>query len=145
MESYYPPLGYSYRVEFSISSNRYDVSFQSVSGLSVEYDFESYKEGGENRFEHKLPVRTKYSDLVLRRGMLTDSDVINWFKAAFQNREFQPADVTISLLNEKLEILRTWVIVQAIPKKWQISDFSSTDSAIVVETIELTYRYFTVQ
>lgn len=145
MESYYPPLGFSYRVEFSISSNRYDVSFQSVSGLSVEYDFESYKEGGENRFEHKLPVRTKYSDLVLRRGMLTDSDVINWFKAAFQNREFQPADVTISLLNEKLEILRTWVIVQAIPKKWQISDFSSTDSAIVVETIELTYRYFTVQ
>jgi phage tail-like protein len=145
MESYYPPLGFSYRVEFSISSNRYDVSFQSVSGLSVEYDFESYKEGGENRFEHKLPVRTKYSDLVLRRGMLTDSDVINWFKAAFQNREFQPADVTISLLNEKLEILRTWVIVQAIPKKWQISDFSSTDSAIVVETIELAYRYFTVQ
>jgi len=144
MESYYPPLGFSYLVEFGISSNRYDVSFLSVSGLSVEYDFESYKEGGENRFEHKLPVRTRYADLVLRRGMLTSSDVINWFKAALQNREFQPADITISLLNEKAEILRSWMIVQAIPKKWQISDFNSTDNAIVVETIELAYRYFTV-
>lgn len=144
MESYYPPLGFSYLVEFGISSSRYDVSFQSVSGLTVEYDFESYKEGGENRFEHKLPVRTRYSDLVLRRGMLSDSDVINWLKAALQNREFQPADIVISLLNEKAETIRSWNVTQAIPKKWQISDLNSTENAIVVETIELTYRYFTV-
>ena len=48
-----------------------------MSGLSVEYDVEEFKEGGENRFTHKLPVRTKYADLVLKRGMLTGSAAVN--------------------------------------------------------------------
>jgi hypothetical protein len=75
MADYYPPWGFYFKVEFDISKNKNDVRFQAVSGLSVEYDYESFKEGGENRFEHKLPVRTKYADLVLKRGMLTESSV----------------------------------------------------------------------
>ena len=71
MGAYYPPWGFYYKVEFGISEDRNDARFQTVSGLSVEYDYESFKEGGENRFKHKLPVRTKYADLVLKRGMLT--------------------------------------------------------------------------
>ena len=65
MTVYYPPWGFYYKVEFELSSEPNDARFQSVSGLSVEYDTEEYKEGGENRFTHKLPVRTKFSDLVL--------------------------------------------------------------------------------
>lgn len=145
MVDYYPPWGFYFKVEFDISKDKNDVRFQSVSGLSVEYDYESYKEGGENRFEHKLPVRTKYNDLVLKRGMLVDSDVIKWLLDAFQNRTFKPATVTVTLMNEKSEPLRTWNVVHAIPKKWLVSDFSSTDNSIVVETMELTYQYFTVQ
>ena len=142
---YYPPLGFHYRVEFGISKKKNDVRFQTVSGLSVEYDYESYKEGGENRFEHKLPVRTKYADLVLKRGMLTDSDVIGWMLNAFRNREFKPADVVVILLNEKGEQLKSWRIAQAIPKKWSISDLNANESAVVIETLELTYRYFTIE
>ena len=40
MTDYYPPWGFYYKVEFSISRERNDVRFQSVSGLSVEYDTE---------------------------------------------------------------------------------------------------------
>ena len=65
MTVYYPPWGFYYKVEFEGSSEPNEARFQSVSGLSVEYDIEEYKEGGENRFTHKLPVRTKYADLVL--------------------------------------------------------------------------------
>src|SRR5215204_3121858 len=99
MVGYYPPWGFYYRVEFLIPALRSlpadDARFQTVSGLSVEYEYENFKEGGENRFEHKLPVRTKYADLVLKRGMLTDSGVIKWFLAAFRDREFSPADINI--------------------------------------------------
>ncbi len=145
MIDYYPPLGFYYKVEFGISSDKNDVRFQSVSGLSVEYDYESFKEGGENRFEHKLPVRTKYADLVLKRGMLTDSKVLNWFLDAFRDRKFEPADVNVILMNEKSEPLRTWKIAHAIPKKWLVSDLNANESAVVIETLELTYRYFTIQ
>lgn len=146
MIDYYPPWGFYFRVVFNdISQDTNDVRFQSVSGLSVEYDYESYKEGGENRFEHKLPVRTRYTDLVLKRGMLTDSDVIRWVLDAFRNRVFKPATVTVTLMNEKSEPLRTWNVASAIPKKWLVSDFNATENSIVIETMELTYQYFTVQ
>lgn len=145
MTDYYPPWGFYYKVEFSVSKDKNDVRFQSVSGLSVEYDYENFKEGGENRFEHKLPVRTKYADMVLKRGMLTDSKVIAWFLDAFRDRKFEPADINVILMNEKSAPLRTWKVAHAIPKKWLISDLNANENALVVETMELSYRYFTIQ
>ena len=107
MVDYYPPWGFYYKVEFDISKDKNDVRFQTVSGLSVEYDYENFKEGGENRFEHKLPVRTKYADLVLKRGMLVDSAVIKWFLDAFRDRQFKPAEINVILMNEKGQSLRS--------------------------------------
>jgi len=145
MSAYYPPWGFYYRVDFSISKNRDDARFQTASGLSVEYDYETFKEGGENRFEHKLPVRTKYADLVLKRGLLTGSQVIKWFTDAFRDRQFTPSDVAVILMNEKGDPLRTWNVVHAIPKKWLVSDLNASENSLVIETLELTYRYFTFQ
>jgi phage tail-like protein len=145
MNDYYPPWGFYYKVEFAFSKNKNDVKFQTVSGLSVEYDMEEFKEGGENRFTHKLPVRSQYADMVLKRGMLTDSEVIKWCLNAFRDREFEPTDINVILMNEKGESLRTWKVTHAIPKKWAVSDFSANDNAVVIETLELSYRYFTIQ
>ena len=144
---YYPPLGFYYSVDIAVpgKKNKGDARFQSVSGLSVEYEYETFKEGGENRFEHKLPVRTKYADLVLKRGMVTDSPVVEWMLSAFRDREFVPADLNVILLNEKGEPLRTWKVAKAIPKKWSVSDLDAHASAIVVETMECTYQYFSVE
>lgn len=141
---YYPPLGFYYSVVFSISPNRNDVRFQSVSGLSVELEMETYKEGGENRFEHKLPGRTKYTNLTLKRGMLVDSEIIKWCMEAIQNHDFKPSDISIILMNEKGEPLKVWNVTHAIPTKWLISDLNATENAIVVETLELSYRYFKI-
>jgi phage tail-like protein len=148
MVEYYPPWSFYYRVEFMLGGGPVptaDARFQTVSGLSVEYDYESFKEGGENRFEHKLPVRTKYADMVLKRGMVMGSAVLDWFTAAFRDRQFSPADVNVTLMNEKGDPLRVWNVAHAIPKKWLVSDFNANESAIVVETMELTYRYFSLQ
>jgi phage tail-like protein len=144
VSAYYPPWGFYYKVELAFSREPDDARFQSVSGLNVEYDTEEYKEGGENRFTHKLPVRTKYSDLVLKRGMLTGSAITSWMLDAFRERIFRAADVTVILMNEKSEPLRTWNVAHAVPKKWAVSDLNANESSIVIETLELTYQYFTV-
>ena len=142
---YYPPVGFHFKVEFQDIGNDNDCRFQSVSGLSMEYDVESYKEGGENRFEHKLPGRTKFPDLSLKRGMLTDSNVIRWCLDAFRNRTFRPATVVIKLLNEEHQPLKTWTVNKAWPKKWSVSDFNAAENSIVVESLELCYSFFTIQ
>lgn len=142
---YYPPVGFHFKVEFVGIGNDNDIRFQSVGGLSVEYDTESFKEGGENRFEHKLPVRTKYPDLTLKRGMLTDSKVIEWCTKAFVNREFQVAQVNVILLNERHEPLKRWEFTGAWPKKWSVSDFNAQENSVVIETLDLCYKYFEVK
>jgi phage tail-like protein len=144
---YYPPVGFHFSVFFSgiSAEGDNDTRFQSVSGLTMEYDTESIKEGGENRFEHKLPGRTKYPDLSLKRGMLTNSNVINWVKNALQNREFKPIQIIVKLLNEEHQPLKTWNIMNAWPKKWAVSDFNAQENAIVVETLDISYSFFTTQ
>jgi len=142
MAAYYPPPGFHFSVRFSISQVENDIRFQSVTGLSVEYETEIIKEGGENRFQHTLPVRTKYGDISLKRGFLKDSDVLKWCLDAFENRQFTLADVQIILLNDQHEPLKTWSVVQAWPKKWSVSDFNAEDNSLVIETLDLSYRYF---
>ncbi len=144
---YYPPVGFHFSVTFLLLGNDDDIRFQSVSGLTVEYDTVSFKEGGENRFEHKLPVRTKYPDLSLKRGLLTNSLVSVWLRGILQDRDFvnyRPCDISISLLNDKHEPLRTWTLFNCWPKKWSVSDFNAQENAIVVETIDLSYSYFKI-
>ena len=142
---YYPPVGFHFKVEFVGIGNDNDIRFQSVSGLSIEYDTESFKEGGENRFEHKLPVRTKYADLSLKRGMLTDSKVIEWCVDALVNREFKPAQINVSLLNESHEPIKRWEVIDAWPKKWSVSDLNAQENGVVIETLDLAYKYFDVK
>lgn len=142
---YYPPVGFHFKVEFVGIGNDNDIRFQAVSGLTIEYDTESFKEGGENRFEHKLPVRSKYADLSLKRGMLTDSKVIEWCLKAFVDREFRPAQVNVLLLNEKHEAIKRWEVIDAWPKKWSVSDLNAQENGVVVETLDMAYKYFNVK
>jgi phage tail-like protein len=53
--------------------------------------------------------------------------------------------VNVILMNEKSEPLRTWKVAHAIPKKWMVTDFNANDNTVVIETMELSYRYFTIQ
>lgn len=140
MSNYYPPLGFHFLVEFGNQKDEFQ--FQSVSGLNVDLETEEIAEGGENRFKHKLPVRTKYPNLVLKRGLVVNSALIDWCKTAVEDFNFTPTDIIIKLLNEDNQPLITWNVVHAYPVKWVIGDFSAEESKIVIETIELSYSYF---
>jgi phage tail-like protein len=146
MANYYPPVGFHFRVVFSgIGDGEVDSRFQSVSGLSMELETESVKEGGENRYEHVLPVRSKFPLLVLKRGLVKNSALLTqWCNDAFQSLIINPVDISISLLNEAHEPLMTWNVKHAWPKKWSLSDLNAEQSAIAIETFELQYQYFTL-
>ncbi len=143
MANYYPPLGYHFRVEFNHIEGEFQ--FQSVSGLNVELETEQIPEGGENRFVHKLPVRSKFPNLVLKRGLLVNSELIKWCRDAVEEYNIRPADLTISLLNQAHEPLITWNVVHAWPVKWAMSDFNAEESKIAIETVELVYNYFNIK
>ncbi len=142
---YYPPPGFHFTVVFIgiIGVTENDIGFQSVSGMNAEMDTIDLIEGGENRFIHKLPTRAKYPNLILKRGMLKDSGLIKWFKDAVENHKFDPITVNVSLLNELHVPLATWNFIGAYPVKWEISNFDATRNEVVLDTIEIAYKYFT--
>ena len=145
MANYYPPVGFHFLVEFEgLGSQAKDHQFQSVSGLSVDIETEEIAEGGENRFKHKLPVKTKYPNLTLKRGILIDSKVIEWCREAFENFAFKPVNLTVKLLNDGHQPLISWNVVHAYPVKWSVEDFNAQESKLVIESVELTYNYFTL-
>lgn len=146
MSELYPPVSFFYQVSFNgVGDKTIDTRFQSVSGLSAEVQTETYKEGGENRFEHILPVRSSYSNLTLKRGLVKDSDLIKWFTDTFDTMQVRPVTLDILLLNEEGDPLISWNVVHAWPKKWSLSDFDAEKSAIAIETLELHYRTFSIK
>jgi len=138
----YPLTGFHFVVNFQLFPE--DFRFQEVGGLDVEIEMESFVEGGQNRFTWQLPKKTRYSDITLKRGLFTGSKVLRWCKDAIENFIFLPGNITISLLNEKHEPVQSWFVASAIPKKWSISGFNAQENSIVVESITLSYRYFTI-
>lgn len=143
MERYGFIGAFHFRVEFlGLPAGDVDTRFQSVSGLSSTIEADSLREGGENRFEHQLPTRTSYSDLVLKRGFVKSSELLKWCRDAMQSLEIRPVDLNVVLLNADHEPAMTWKVKHAWPKKWSVADFNAESSAIAIETLELGYHYF---
>lgn len=141
----YPLTGFHFLVSFdSISATPVDSRFQDVSGLEVEMEMEPFVEGGQNRFTWQLPKRARYSDIVLKRGKAGGSAIVKWCRDAMENFIFLPVNITISLLNEKHEPVQSWYVVNAIPKKWSVSNFNAEENSIVIESITLNCQYFTM-
>jgi phage tail-like protein len=138
----YPPPGFHFRVAFELRGQSVqDVRFQEVAGLTTEMQYETVREGGENRFAHQLPVRAQAGDLVLKRALLPTSGVYRWARAAFDDFSFQPLNLVVTLLNAQHQPLLAWQVVHALPKKWDVGAFNAEQNAVALETLTLSYRY----
>jgi len=111
--------------------------FTEVSGLSAEVETFAYSEGGNNDFQHKLPTRVKYPNLVLKRGMTTKSDLQKWFQKSHVQAE--RTGIRLTMLDQQGTRMRTWSFVNAYPVKWTGPNFSSSQNSLAVEAIEISH------
>jgi phage tail-like protein len=145
MPPQYPPVGFHFRVEvLGLQPSDQDVRFTEVTGLSVEASTEEVPEGGENRFVQKYPTRARHPELVLKRGLAVGSALASWARASIQDFRIEPKNVDVVLLNDEHEPLLTWHVVGAYPTKWSASDLNAATNAVVIESLQLFYQYFTV-
>lgn len=143
MPEYYPPVGFFFRVNFVGSEFSAETSFQEVSGLTVELQMEEHVEGGELRFVHRLPKTPRYSNLILKRGLVKNSAMRQWVEKAVHGFTFSPVTAQVSLLDEKSNPLMSWTAYNVRPAKWEITPLNAKESNdVVVETLELVIDYF---
>ena len=125
-------VNFHFQVLFNHKSRIDDIRFQSVSGLDSTMETEPLKEGGENRYEHALPVRRKYGPLILKRGTLrlADSPLTKWLKGSFDDdlecEMIEPIEsVVISLLNESHQSLMHWTVTNVWPRSWKLGELNA--------------------
>jgi phage tail-like protein len=110
--------------------------FTRCSGLAVEYDVLEYAEGGENGFVHKLRGRMRYPNLLLSRGVTSEHELLDWLFASQQPSE-RPT-VTISLLDERVQVQRSWVFGQALAVRWEGPTLADVGE-VASETLEIAH------
>jgi phage tail-like protein len=135
-------LGFRFRVDFlggRRGQNSLDIRFQKVSGLSGEVETTDFAEGGENLYGHRLPKRIKYDNLILERGLVSDSRLSDQFDEAMSLFKFAPSDVLVTLLGERGDQIAAWKFMKAYPVKWRVSDLDASERSIVIEKLELAY------
>ncbi|WP_111710001.1 phage tail protein [Lutibacter citreus] len=139
-----PLSGFHFSVIFELLPQlSIDTKFQSVGGLRSTVEMETISEGGQNKFKINLPKRSTYENLVLKRGLTEElSGLKLWVDNAIQNFVYHPANLVISLLNEKHDPVKVWYVSQAIPVGLQVSDFNAEENSLVIETFTLKYQFF---
>lgn len=136
------PIGFY----FKLIVNGEETSFQEVSGISKELSVEEVASGGENRFKYRIPNIPKYSNLVLKRGLAAKSSgLIKWCESTLNQgliNPITPQDISVSLMDAEGSVLMVWTFNNAYPVKYSVSDLSSQENEMLIETIEFAYTYF---
>lgn len=139
------PVAFQFKVALASGLAGLDSSFQEVTGLELTMEVEDVREGGENRFVHKLPKGVSHKNLTLKRGIAPlSSPLVRWCKRTLETGlavAIQPKLVTVSLLDESSLPLRVWMVGNAYPVRWEAADFNSMRNEVAVETIELAFQY----
>jgi phage tail-like protein len=143
--SFYPPRAFCF--SFSLDGSSMDASFQEISGLKSEWTTEDVQEGGENGYVHRLPLRTKFGNLILKRGVVRRaSPLANWLTASFAGNflvhKVQVKTAIVMLLDAQSRPLVKWTLAGAYPVSWDHSILNASESALLIETIELSCRQF---
>lgn len=150
-DTYYPPPAFYFSVTVVGSATAaaaltsIDASFAEISGMRAEFQTEEVAEGGENRFVHRLPKSTRYSNLVMKRGIVTgDSFLAEWVGQTVgsgMQLPILPQNLLVALLNSKGIPSIAWIFVNAWPVKWEVASLNATTNDVLTETLEFSYNF----
>lgn len=116
--------------------------FTEVSGLNTETSVIEYREGNERTSSvRKLPGLTKYSNIVLKRGITRDRSLWDWRKTVIDGAT-RRVDGAIILLDESRQEVVRWNFRAGWPSKWEGPVLDAKSSEVAIETLEIAHEGF---
>ena len=130
-------------LRFSVSVDGIELGdWTKCEGLTVEYEVEEYKEGGENEFVHRLPGRAKYQNIKLSRPVDADTLKVMQYLSAVQTNLRRDGGV-IALHDGADQPLMKWSLRCVYPVKWTGPVMDLGANTVAVEALELSHEGFT--
>jgi len=144
------PRTFHKRFSYLVESEWANAGFQKCSELSVEVANIEYHEGG-SLIPNKSPGRLKFADVTLERGATKDHDLFDWMQqvadAAANAGLVEPRfkrGLDVVQLDRDGSTLRRWSIAGAWPVKFVAGAWDNEADENVIESVTLTYDFFTL-
>lgn len=116
-------------------------SWTKCEGLSVEYDVQEVKEGGNNEYVHRLPGRSKYPNLKLTRPIDKDTKkVADWLASVASDPKRSTAEIAI--LDGGGETIASWRLQGIYPIRWSGPTLDTGSNTVALEVLELVHNGF---
>lgn len=114
--------------------------FSEVTGLGSTVESIDYREGGENTTVRKLPGKTTYSDIVLKRGTTRgDNTLYEWHREVISGEVTRRSGSIIVTDRQGEEVLR-YNFINAWPKEFKPADYNATASSVATESVTLAHE-----
>jgi phage tail-like protein len=112
--------------------------FSEVETLATTTDVIEYREGTDPTHTRKLPGLTKYGNITLKRGMTTSLELYQWHQQIVSgpltgNRKL----VVIVVQDESGADQGRFVVREAWPVKYAVSDLNAKSNEVLIELLEL--------
>ena len=119
--------------------------FSEVSGLEVSMEPKVIKEGGRNWGELQRTGPSKFSTIVLKRGVTDIDDLWEWMNGSTRGADYGyrlrgEIDVMGTGTISKGTVALRWILTNAMPVKFKGPDLSSTSSQVAIEELHLVHE-----
>lgn len=126
-------------LRFAVEMDHVTVAlFTECSALTIETETFEYQEGGVNGYTHKLPTRTKYGNITLKRGLDDSQELYQWYLLNVNGLTTR-RNLSIILYDSRGHGVRRWDLMGAYPCKWTGPDLRADTGAVAVETVEFAH------
>jgi phage tail-like protein len=116
-------------------------SWTKCEGLTVEYDVQEVKEGGNNDYVHRLPGRAKYQNLKLTRPIDKDTQkVAAWLASVASHPKRSTAEIAV--LDGGGGTVAKWKLQGIYPIRWSGPTLDTGTNAVALEVLELAHNGF---
>jgi phage tail-like protein len=110
-----------------------------VSGLDAEIAPIEYRNGSEDITVRKMPGLKKYTNIVLKRGVIGDVTFWNWILQGL-NGAINRVDGSIDLLDEQKNTVMQWKFTRAWPCKYTGPGLNAKNNEIAIESLEICHE-----
>jgi phage tail-like protein len=114
-------------------------SFSEVSGLEVDHQPIEYRVGSGDITVSKHPGLKKFSNIVLKRGIIGDLALWNWIVEAM-NGLVRRTEGSVLLLDENRREVMRWNFRRGWPCKWTGPGLNAKNNEIAMETLEICHE-----
>jgi len=114
--------------------------FFECEGIEMSSTVFEIEEGGLNTSTHKRGSNSRSPNLILKKGINRNNELINWFQSNQSNQRIERKTLAVILMNNSGVEIKRWNFFGAFPCRYKVQTLDVYDKSFPIETIEIAYE-----